>query len=107
MTHTFVSITNRKWQEKKIVEGHSTKPVHQERTTYPPGGLGGHWWRRIDGGLYAELPHFVKYAESQSRSDYYSILLNMQSHSHEATVSPRRSGIAASKILIRNFYASL
>ena len=40
MTHTFVSLTNRKWQEKKIVEGHSTMPVHQERTTYPPGGLG-------------------------------------------------------------------
>ena len=61
---------------EKIVEGHSTKPVHQERTTYPPGGLGGYWRRRIDGGLYAD---------SQSRSDCYPILLNMQSHSREVT----------------------
>ena len=29
-------------------------------------------------------------AQSQSRSDCYPILLNMQSHSREATVTPRR-----------------
>ena len=40
MTHTFVSLTNRKVAREKIVEGHFTKPVHQERSTYPPGGLG-------------------------------------------------------------------
>ena len=96
MTHTFVSLTNRKWQEKKIVEGHSTKPVHQERTTYPPGGIGDHWRRRIDGG--------GGYAESQSRSDYYPILLNMQSHSREATVMPRRRSVAASYFYILKPY---
>ena len=30
--------------------------------------------------------------ESQLRSDYYPILLDMQSHSREATVTPRRRG---------------
>ena len=39
---------------------------------------------------------FDKYAESQSRSDCYPNLLNMQSHSREATVMPRRRGVAAS-----------
>ena len=57
MIHTFVSMT---------VEGHSTKRIHQERSTYTP----------VIRGLYAE---------SQSRRDCYSILLNMQSHSREAT----------------------
>ena len=36
MTHTFVSLTES--GKKKIVEVHSRKPVHQERSTYPPGG---------------------------------------------------------------------
>ena len=40
--------------------------------------------------------HFVKYAESQSRSHCYPISLNMQSHSREATVMLRRRGVAAS-----------
>ena len=50
---------------------------------------------------YAEhimLPHFVKYVESQSRSDLFSILLNILRHSREATVTPRRRGEAASII---------
>ena len=85
-------------KREKIVEGHSTKPVHQERTTYPPGGLGDlgayelrsiHWQRRIEGGYmqshcreatgtdtpfdkYAQA-YFVKYAEAQSRSDCYAV----------------------------------
>ena len=42
---------------------------------------------------YAEL-HFVKYAQTQLRSDRYPILLNMQSHSCEATVAPR-AGVTA------------
>ena len=33
---------------------------------------------------------------SQSRSDCFLILLNMQSHSREATITPRRRGEAAS-----------
>ena len=36
------------------------------------------------------------YMQSQSRSDCYPILLNMQSHRREATVIPRRRGEAAS-----------
>ena len=47
MIHTFVSLT---------VEGHSTKPVHQERSTYPPGGhcgdLGAYELRSIGGEGY-------------------------------------------------------
>ena len=31
------SLTNRKVAREKIVEGHSTQPVHQDRSTYPPG----------------------------------------------------------------------
>ena len=78
-------MTNRKVAREKIVEDHSTKPVHQERSTYPPGGhcgdLGAYELSSIGGegytgGVYAEsqsrlLPHFVKYAEPQSRSDCY------------------------------------
>ena len=37
---------------------------------------------------------FDKFSE---RSDCYPILLNMQSHSREATVMPRRRGVAVSK----------
>ena len=37
---------------------------------------------------------------SQSRSDCFPILLNMQSHSREATVMPRRRGEAASWVYI-------
>ena len=40
--------------------------------------------------------HFVKYAKQLSRSDCYTILLNMQRQSREATVMPRRRGEAAS-----------
>ena len=43
---------------------------------------------------------FDKYAESQSRSDCYPILLNMQRHSREAIAMPRRRGVAASMIYI-------
>ena len=43
---------------------------------------------------------FDKYSESQSRSDCYPILLNMQSH--EATVMPRRHGVAASFLKLRS-----
>ena len=39
------------------------------------------------------------YAESQLRSDCYLIWLNMHSHSREATVMPRRRGVAASYII--------
>ena len=41
-------------------------------------------------------------AQSQSRSDCYQMLLNMQSHSREATVMPRRRGVAASINLNRS-----
>ena len=50
------------------------------------------------------LPYFVKYTESQSRSDCYSILLNMQSHSREPTVTPPRHGVAASQIYLYIWY---
>ena len=53
MTHTFVSLTKRKVAREKIEEGHSTKPVHQEQSTYSPGGycgdLGAYELRSIDG----------------------------------------------------------
>ena len=73
---------------EKIVEGHSTKPVHQERSTYPPGGhcgdLGAYELRSIGGEVltggrsYMQshsreatgiVTPFDNYAESQSRSD--------------------------------------
>ena len=41
------------------------------------------------------LTPFVKYVESQSQSDCFPILLNMQSYSREATVTPRQRGEAA------------
>ena len=53
---------NRKVAREKIVEGHSTQPVHQDRSTYPPGGhcedlgacehrsIGGEKDRRVGGG---------------------------------------------------------
>ena len=113
MTYTFVSLTIRKVARGKIVEGHSTKPVHQERSTYPPGGhcgnLGAYELRSIGGEGETEVGYnpillnmqshstvtpFDKYAESQSRIDcfavIYPILLNIQRHSHEATVMPHR-----------------
>ena len=37
MNHTFVSLTKRKVVREKLVVGHSTQPVHQERSTYAPG----------------------------------------------------------------------
>ena len=40
--------------------------------------------------------------QSQSRSDCYPILLNMQRHSREASVMPRRRGEAASCIIKSN-----
>ena len=64
MIHTFVSLT---------VEGHSTKPVHQERSTYPPGG---HCW---DLGAY-ELNSIG--GEGYTGEGGY-----MQSHSRDATVA--------------------
>ena len=40
--------------------------------------------------------HEATIAQSQSRRVCYPILLNMKSHSREATVMPRRRGVAAS-----------
>ena len=43
---------------------------------------------------------------SQSRSDYYfPIVLNMRSHSREATVTPRRRGEAASFIYYQDIFS--
>ena len=53
MNNTFVTLTNRKVAIENIVVGHSTKPVHQKRSTYPPGGhcgdLGAYELRSIGG----------------------------------------------------------
>ena len=78
-----MSLTNRKWQEK-IVEGHSTKPVHQERSTYPPGGHCG------DIGPMSFAPLAAKNRRgvfAELLRNCYPILLNMQSHNCEANLA--------------------
>ena len=105
MTHTFVSLTNRKAIEKFVVV-HSTKPVHQERSTHPSGAI-------VDQGV-CELPSAPLAAKRLgymqiSVAKYYSIFLNMQSHNCEGTVSqisqktvtPRRRGELASTYMNR------
>ena len=79
MTHTFVSLTNRKVAIEKIVVGHSRKPIDQERSIYPR--------RRMDWGVGYMQNHSreATVAQSQSRSGCYPILLKMHIHSHEAT----------------------
>ena len=63
MTYTFVSLTNRKVAREKIVEGHSTKTVHQELSTYPLGG---------SHEATGSVTPLDKYAEAQSLSDCYA-----------------------------------
>ena len=53
-------------------------------------------------GVYAGHSRKATVAHSQSQSDCYPFLLNTQSHNREATVMPRRRGVAAS-----NFYFSV
>ena len=77
MTHTFVSLTNRKWQEKKC------------RGSFHEACSSGTVYLHIRGPM-SLTPLAVKdrrgrgvYAKSQSH-----IFLNMQSHSRGATVTP-------------------
>ena len=52
--------------------------------------------------VQSQSQSFVEYAESHFFLNMQShILLNMQSHSHEATVMPRRRGVATSILISR------
>ena len=81
MIHAFVSLT---------LEGHSTKPVHQERLLTHPGATVGTQGsmsltplagKNTRGrGVICRVTVAMPLLRSQSRSDCYPILLNMQSH---------------------------
>ena len=90
MTHTFVSLTNRKWQEKNC-RGSFHEACSSGRDYLPTWRPRGPLEAKDRRGGYMQSHHFVKYAEATGTVtpfDKYSESQSrlLRSHSREATV---------------------